>query len=370
MAARPASRRIDAPIVTAPRVRDFSGGLAAAVDIAFDARSMYDFVFSLSDDAGSTDDLPTGDRRWLDESKRAMRTLFGESLSLYGEELCIVLAGLAVDRPTVRTAADFVDLVDRLDDRTLMRSILGDELRHEETRELTERALSGDAEAIDLVVDVVDKQHPDKTRRQFATMLFRRPESILGPTRGILAAWLEHFQPLEKRVASMLERDVELRADDRRTIDGMALLEKTTGGLRLVAEPGVRRVILAPSYFARPYNFLLGGDDWRLYGYPIADAALDTADPMAPPLAVIRLHRALGDETRLRILRLLRDRDLYLTEIAQLLEFSKPTIKHHLAQLRSAGLVTVTEEAGLTYYSLRRDRLDDATGELKHFLLD
>jgi DNA-binding transcriptional ArsR family regulator len=132
----------------------------------------------------------------------------------------------------------------------------------------------------------------------------------------------------------------------------------------------VTRVILAPSYFARPYNFLLGADDWRLYGYPIADAALDSADPLAPPPQVVRLHRALGDDTRLRILRLLRDRDLYLTEIAQLLELSKPTIKHHLAQLRSAGLVTVTEEAGLTYYSLRRDRLDAASSDLKRFLLD
>ena len=101
----------------------------------------------------------------------------------------------------------------------------------------------------------------------------------------------------------------------------------------------------------------------------VADAALDATDPHAPPAGIVRLHRALGDDTRLRILRLLRDRDLYLTEIAQLLELSKPTIKHHLVLLRSAGLVTVTEEAGLTYYSLRRDRLDDAAGEIKRFLL-
>ncbi|HSG85078.1 MAG TPA: metalloregulator ArsR/SmtB family transcription factor, partial [Candidatus Limnocylindrales bacterium] len=86
--------------------------------------------------------------------------------------------------------------------------------------------------------------------------------------------------------------------------------------------------------------------------------------------AVVRFHRALGDETRLRILRLHRDKDLYLTELAQLLELSKPTVKHHLTLLRAAGLVTVTEVAGLTYYSLRRDRLADATSELRRFLID
>ena len=43
-------------------------------------------------------------------------------------------------------------------------------------------------------------------------------------------------------------------------------------------------------------------------------------------------------------------------------------VKHHLALLRAAGLVTLTEEGGLSYYSLRRERLDDASSELKRYL--
>ena len=82
----------------------------------------------------------------------------------------------------------------------------------------------------------------------------------------------------------------------------------------------------------------------------------------------MRLHRALGDESRLRILRLLAAGDLYLTEIAQALDLSKPTIKHHLAQLRAAGLVTITEEGSLTYYSLRRDRLGEVGDDLRRFI--
>ena len=166
----------------------------------------------------------------------------------------------------------------------------------------------------------------------------------------------------------MLERDYELRSADRASLNGPDLIESTTGGVRWLPEPGVRRVILAPSYFTRPYNFLFSGPDWRFFGYPIADAALDGVDPLAPPLALVRLHRALGDETRLRILKLLADRDLYLTEIAQLLELSKPTIKHHLRILRVAGLVTITESGAVTYYSLRRDPLEASSGELQHFL--
>ena len=137
-------------------------------------------------------------------------------------------------------------------------------------------------------------------------------------------------------------------------------------------EVSIRRVILAPTYFSRPYNILLAGPDWRFFAYPVADDALEAEDRLAPPPAVVRLHRALGDETRLRILKLLAGQDLYLTEIAQQLDLSKPTIKHHLALLRAAGLVTVVEAGTVIYYSLRRDRIEAASadlGELPHPLI-
>ena len=47
------------------------------------------------------------------------------------------------------------------------------------------------------------------------------------------------------------------------------LIERTTGGIRWLPEAGVRRVILAPSYFSRPYNFLMSASDWRFFGYPV-----------------------------------------------------------------------------------------------------
>jgi ArsR family transcriptional regulator len=82
----------------------------------------------------------------------------------------------------------------------------------------------------------------------------------------------------------------------------------------------------------------------------------------------VRLYRALGDDSRLRILRLLAERERYLTELANELGLSKPTVSHHMAQLRSAGLVTVSKQGNLTYYTLRRDRADEAGPELSAYL--
>ena len=75
MAARPATRVVrERPAETArprPVVRDLSRG-PASFRIDWDVRPAFDFVFSLWDDAGETDDLPAADRAWLAEHKGAM----------------------------------------------------------------------------------------------------------------------------------------------------------------------------------------------------------------------------------------------------------------------------------------------------------
>jgi DNA-binding transcriptional ArsR family regulator len=245
----------------------------------------------------------------------------------------------------------------------LLAAMLSDFLRDQETRGLAERATQGDDEAVAALRDALPEH---KTAFQ---QLLADPAAAHRRIAKVLQAWAVAFRPIEPRITAMLERDHALRAADRGAYHGSDLIERTTGGIRWLPEVGIRRVILAPSYFVRPYNFLLAGDDWRFFGYPVADDALDADDRLAPPPAVVRLHRALGDETRLRILKLLAGRDLYLTEIAQHLELSKPTIKHHLALLRAAGLVTVVEGGTIMYYTLRRDRIEEASAELGRFLI-
>src|SRR5438045_3885704 len=61
--------------------------------------------------------------------------------------------------------------------------------------------------------------------------------------------------------------------------------------------------------------------------------------------SVNRTFRALADETRRRILRLLRDGPLTSGEIAARFDSSWPTVSRHLAVLRDAGLV-LTERRG------------------------
>ena len=367
MAARPATRRRPERTLDRsqrPIVRDLGRG-SSSFTIEWDVRPAFDFLFSLSGEAGSTDDLPADDRRWLTESRASLPTDAQAGLKeLFDSELCINTGVLLIERPDVRTSAQFVELLEASEPRDVIGPIIADHHHDGDLDGLITQALDGDAS----ILTTLRERLPDWNRDGLLAIL-KDPSAARDRMVYVLGEWQKRYAEIEPRIGAIIERDYDSRASDRSTLAATDLIETTTGGIRWLPEPGVRRVILGPSYFSRPYNFLMSGSDWRFFGYPVADGALDPADSLAAPPSVVRLHRALGDATRLKILKLLASRDLYLTEIAQQLDLSKPTIKHHLALLRSAGLVTITESGTVLYYSLRRNRLDDASAEIKRFLI-
>jgi DNA-binding transcriptional ArsR family regulator len=81
--------------------------------------------------------------------------------------------------------------------------------------------------------------------------------------------------------------------------------------------------------------------------------------------SMVKCLRALGDENRLRILMLLRERDLCVLEIVGALDISQPLASSHLAVLREAGLAATHREGRRIRYSLS----DEARRGGKHRLL-
>lgn len=69
--------------------------------------------------------------------------------------------------------------------------------------------------------------------------------------------------------------------------------------------------------------------------------------------------KALSDPTRRRILELLRDHDMTAGELAEHFDISKPSLSHHLATLRSAGLVTDERHGHNIIYSLNTTVMQD-----------
>jgi ArsR family transcriptional regulator len=80
--------------------------------------------------------------------------------------------------------------------------------------------------------------------------------------------------------------------------------------------------------------------------------------------------KALGDETRLRILQLLPVtnvcKDVYnVSELAEELGVSQPTISHHLRVLFQAGLVKCQKQCRDVYYWIHQEEMARVVGEIQ-----
>ncbi len=71
------------------------------------------------------------------------------------------------------------------------------------------------------------------------------------------------------------------------------------------------------------------------------------------------LFKALNDETRRRILELLKNNDMNAGEIADHFKISKPSISHHLDILKRADLIISEKKGQFVEYSLNTSILED-----------
>ena len=83
-----------------------------------------------------------------------------------------------------------------------------------------------------------------------------------------------------------------------------------------------------------------------------------------PKTTVVDFAKALADETRQKIMRLCCCEWISVNDIVAKLQVSQPTVSHHLAILRDAGLVNIREEGRQTFYILNQDKVVDCCGLL------
>jgi DNA-binding transcriptional ArsR family regulator len=90
-----------------------------------------------------------------------------------------------------------------------------------------------------------------------------------------------------------------------------------------------------------------------------------------PLAATVETMNILGDESRLRICALLRDRELSVSDLVRVTGISQSRVSTHLARLRQGGFVRDRRDGQHAFYALSVDALsatakavlDDASGE-------
>ena len=74
--------------------------------------------------------------------------------------------------------------------------------------------------------------------------------------------------------------------------------------------------------------------------------------------------KAIADETRQKIMSECCCGWISVGDLAVKMEVTQPTVSHHLAILRDAGLVDIHEEGKQTFYSLNQENIVSCCGQL------
>lgn len=78
----------------------------------------------------------------------------------------------------------------------------------------------------------------------------------------------------------------------------------------------------------------------------------------------VEFAKAIADKTRQKIMSLCCCQWLSVNEIVEKTNVSQPTVSHHLAILRDAGLVDIRPDGKQTYYTLNQDRVALCCGQI------
>ncbi|MGA2367344.1 MAG: metalloregulator ArsR/SmtB family transcription factor [Dehalococcoidia bacterium] len=79
---------------------------------------------------------------------------------------------------------------------------------------------------------------------------------------------------------------------------------------------------------------------------------------------LVGILKSLSDETRLRILNMLFERECCVCEIIQVLGMSQPRVSHHLAAMYNSGLLKMRRQGLFALYSIDWDGIDKNAADI------
>jgi DNA-binding transcriptional ArsR family regulator len=220
--------------------------------------------------------------------------------------------------------------------------------------------------------------------RRAATLIFDNPAQLVARfTELVEAYWAEAFADEWLRIEPML---VESVVDAGRRIAGDGVHSFLTGlapqlridgdgafGLdiphhhRVTLDPE-NTLLLVPSVYVWPHVRINCDPPWPLvlvYRAPHLANGLRHAQPTE----LVRVLRALGDPTRLRILQQIARRPRSTQELAPLVGLTEPGTSKHLRALADAGLLKRRREGYYVVYSVVPEKLETVSADLRRLLV-
>jgi DNA-binding transcriptional ArsR family regulator len=349
------------------RVKGLSAPQHVAVEV--DSGSAYELVLGLRMLVDREEDPTTYavGEQWFELVRAVAGSDLLEAIDHYagGHEIVFgYLLALVAETPVPRDVETFVATLERTSPQDLRRLLLGHRLqtyRGGARTEIIAAAAEGDTEAARTLLE----KCLDWQRAPYQHVLSLDPGEAKRMLVQACEGWYESvLYPEERATAQALCRSVRAARALAERLSVEELVDAVTRGIRYSPEPGIERVLLVPHVVSRPWSIFTEADATKIVCYGVAETDI-TGD--APPDPLVAAYKALGDETRLRILRRLADGPATLHELTQLMNLAKSTVHGHLLVLRTAGLV-VADISKKTGYTLRRETLAESAALLETYL--
>jgi DNA-binding transcriptional ArsR family regulator len=304
---------------------------------------------------------------WFAETRAALGPETLDAIERYsgGHEILFgYLLALAADTPAPHDAATFLDTLERTTPRDLRRLLLGHRLetyRGEISRETVALAAGGDDDAAAKLL----QGSAGWQRAAYKHVLSLDADEAKALLEAACRGWHETvLHPDERATARVLRRSARAAGALTERLAPEDAIDTLTRGIRYAPEPGIRLILLVPHVVSRPWSIFTESEGTKIVCYGVAETDV-TGD--APPDPLVAAYKALGDETRLRILRRLAEGPATLHELTEILGLAKSTVHGHLLVLRTGGLV-LADVSKKTGYRLRRETLAESAALLDTYL--
>src|SRR5262245_2599831 len=292
---------------------------------------------------------------------------FLASIDRYTKEVYINLLGLPFDHPDARTGAGLIATMRSLPPDEVLRYLVGyyrRVFRRETPADVMDAAIAGD-KAARKEFRRTSFQEPAAWRDTLRHVLSAPAEEIRDEFAGLAQRWLDHvYAARETDLLALTEADVAALRTSSQGQRVETVVEGAVPGVTFVPEVGQTQVVLASSWTIRPLWAVTDHRAANVFAYPAA-----TRGGGAPPGRLVALGKAIGDETRLRILRELATSPATAEGLAERMAIPRTTLLHHLRILRRADLIGVqVHDSAYHTYVVRDERLGDVSRLLEQFL--
>lgn len=253
----------------------------------------------------------------------------------------------------------FLNTMGGIDEAEFLHGFFGDELTREEILTVKSGAMT---------IDRLKERNPliaDNSSDALETVFFDTQNFRSGFLRLISALDGDTFRKWYLSMSQAYERSINRLESE---LNGMSPLDLAQAimGKKFRRVSDYETFYFIPSGFINPPQIRFFNEKTNIQIYNLN---VHTFQEIQPAGEILDAVKAIGDRTRLEILRLLCKDMMYGKTLADKMDLNTATISHHLNELKQAGLIDEVKVKHIKYYKTNIERINKLFKGIVHYLM-